>query len=37
MKGFYNTIGLFFVAMAGLIISTSSFLFLGEVEPPSRK
>ncbi len=37
MKNFYNTIGLFFVAMAGLIISTSSFLFLGEAEPPLRK
>lgn len=37
MKNFYNTIGLFFVAIAGLVISTSSFLFLGEAEPPSRK
>ncbi len=37
MKNFYNTIGLFFVAIAGFVASTSSFLFLGEAEPPSRK
>ncbi len=37
MKQFYNTLGVFFIALAGLVISTSSFLFLGEATPPSRK